>query len=215
MMSVGPSESSLPGQKIADLGRTHVSDISSVSYNSNPPTSGNHFPIWAKRGVYDRVLSDGHLIHSLEHGYIVLSYNCDKQSLRSSDLKKEGTGYRVQGTVYAQEASQSATGSAKPLTLMRVSVSGEMSAFTPENAPEKEIELAESFNSQECKALVDQLAGSLNDFQRIIIVPRPGLDSKIALTAWNRLEKMNEFDKERIKTFIKAYHNKGPEKTVE
>src|SRR3989338_6969063 len=73
------SSKPLPGQKIADLGRDHVTDISDVTFNSNPPTSGTHFPIWAKRGVYDRVLSDGYLSHSLEHGYIILSYNCEKK----------------------------------------------------------------------------------------------------------------------------------------
>ena len=53
------SSKPLPGEKIADLGAEHVVDISQVTYNSNPPTSGNHFPVWAKRGVYGRVLSDG------------------------------------------------------------------------------------------------------------------------------------------------------------
>ena len=66
----------LPGQEVPDIGAEHSNDISGVSYNSNPPTSGKHFPIWAKKGIYDRVISDGYLIHSLEHGYIVISYNC-------------------------------------------------------------------------------------------------------------------------------------------
>ncbi len=33
------SSKPLPGQKIADLGRDHVTDISDVTFNSNPPTS--------------------------------------------------------------------------------------------------------------------------------------------------------------------------------
>jgi len=39
----------LPGTLHADLGREHVNDISGISYNSNPPTSGTHFPAWAKK----------------------------------------------------------------------------------------------------------------------------------------------------------------------
>jgi len=69
----------LPGQEVPDLGAEHSSDISGITYNSNPPTSGKHFPIWAKKGIYDRVISDGYLLHSLEHGYIVISYNCSKK----------------------------------------------------------------------------------------------------------------------------------------
>src|SRR5436190_19459146 len=66
----------LPGVATKDLGREHVTDISGVTYDTNPPSSGTHFPIWAKSGIYDRVLSEGYLIHSQEHGYIVISYNC-------------------------------------------------------------------------------------------------------------------------------------------
>lgn len=192
----------LPGTKIDDLGRSHVSSIFGVAYNSNPPTSGPHFPVWAKRGVYERVLSDGHLIHSLEHGYIILSYNCDKK-------------------VYAHEgkelisATSSASESEAPLHVMKVGLSGEMSAFTPRNPPEAEIPLSEEFNSDSCKDLRNQLSSFLNNYQRIIIVPRPGLDTRIVLTAWTRLDKMDKFDSERIKTFIDAFHNKGPERTVE
>lgn len=67
-----------PGETIADLGREHVQDISQVEYNSNPPTSGAHFPVWLKAGVYKAPVSDGYQIHSLEHGYIIVSYNCEK-----------------------------------------------------------------------------------------------------------------------------------------
>ena len=54
----------LPGQLIEDLGREHVEDIAGINYNSNPPTSGTHFPMWAKGGVYDRLISDRYLLHS-------------------------------------------------------------------------------------------------------------------------------------------------------
>lgn len=218
MQSVSPDESSLPGEKITDLGRTHVNDISDVAYNSNPSTSGNHFPIWAKRGLYDRVISDGYLIHSLEHGYVVLSYNCDfkpQSFLIKEAFAHEGEPVEIHNIATDSAEQSSRTSSTKPLMQMRVQLTGGTSAFTPENAPDKEVELSEQFNSDSCKQLVSQLGETLNEAQRIIIVPRPGMDTKIALTAWNRIEKMNEFDKEKINTFIKVYHNKGPEKTME
>lgn len=190
----------LPGLQLPDLGQAHVTDISNVVYNSNPPTSGSHFPVWAKKGVYDRVISDGYLIHSLEHGYIVISYNC---------------GGEIQNAV--------ATESAKPLTQMKVGGAGAMSFFGPTNAPPAEVELSGEFGSDECKKLVNDLSSFVNDNPRVIIVPRPGMDARIALTAWTRLDTLDPSadsglsatDRESVKNFIDSYHNKGPEKTTE
>jgi hypothetical protein len=39
----------------------------------------------------------------------------------------------------------------------------------------------------------------------LILAPYPQLDSRIALTAWTRLDKFNEFDESRIDRFIEAY----------
>lgn len=68
----------LPGNPVSQLGRKHVPNGTKVSYNSNPPTSGDHYGDWAKTGVYPSPLVDENLVHSLEHGYIILSYNCTK-----------------------------------------------------------------------------------------------------------------------------------------
>lgn len=193
----------LPGKEAADEGRDHITDITGITYNSNPPTSGKHFPVWAKKGVYDRVLSDGYLIHSLEHGYIVISYDCTKLS---SKLK-------VESSKLPEENSAASTSGA--LMRMTVQLSGEMSAITPEHEPAVEVPLPDSFKSAECKKLVSDLPVFLKDWQRIVIVPRLNLDVPIALTAWNHIEKLQAFDKKKIQEFISAYHNKGPEATVE
>lgn len=75
-----------PGQKVEDLGRQHVEDGTAVDYNSNPPTSGSHYVDWTRAGVYDKPISDGHLVHSLEHGYVIMSYNCAKSASSSRFL---------------------------------------------------------------------------------------------------------------------------------
>lgn len=203
----------LPGELIPDMGADHVTDISGITYNSNPPTSGSHFAVWAKRGVYDRVISDGHLIHSLEHGYIVISYNCSLPFTISMSLVP---------SVYAhvteephEEPTSTPSASSAPLTRMKVLPQGTMSWFTPENAPDVEVELGEEFNSQNCKDLVSKLSEFLNDFQRLIIVPRVNLEVPIALSAWGRIDKLENYDEARIKNFISTFHNKGPEKTIE
>ncbi|MEK7603749.1 MAG: DUF3105 domain-containing protein [Patescibacteria group bacterium] len=46
-----------------------------VAYNSNPPTSGQHYDTPARPGFREETIVDGHLIHSLEHGLIWISYN--------------------------------------------------------------------------------------------------------------------------------------------
>jgi len=209
-----------PGEKFPDLGRDHVTDISNEIYNSNPPTSGPHFAVWAKRGVYDRILSDGYLIHSLEHGYIVLSYNCsiknNQPEATSSSLLRSLMPKALAVNEDVQAANET-TGSAdtKPLSKLNIQAQGEMSAFTPENPPSTEVPLPKEFATEACKSLTDKLDNFLEKFQRIIIVPRPNMDNKIALTAWTRLEKFNDFDEKRIANFIKAFHNRGPERTTE
>ena len=45
-------------------------------YNSDPPTSGPHYGQPAQAGFYDEALPDEQLIHNLEHGYVVIWYNC-------------------------------------------------------------------------------------------------------------------------------------------
>ncbi|MBI2034934.1 MAG: DUF3105 domain-containing protein [Candidatus Levybacteria bacterium] len=181
-----------PGREVADLGRQHVTDISGVTYNSNPPTSGAHFGVWAKAGTYSGVFSDGYLIHSLEHGYVILSYNCAGR----------------------QESEAFASASAGMFSVAKLADS-KMSAFTPDNPPAQEIGLPESFQSDACKQLAGQLSSFLKEFDRVIVVPRPQMEHKIALTAWARIDTMDAFDEQEILSFITTFHNAGPEKTAE
>lgn len=45
-----------------------------ANYNSNPPTSGDHWPEPAEWGIYLSPLPDEQLVHNLEHGGIWISY---------------------------------------------------------------------------------------------------------------------------------------------
>ncbi len=47
-----------------------------IEYNSNPPSSGPHYPIWAAFQEYDKPIARPYLVHDLEHGAIVLLHNC-------------------------------------------------------------------------------------------------------------------------------------------
>lgn len=49
-------------------------------FNSDPPTSGLHYAEEAKAGFYDENIYTypaAYLVHNLEHGYVILWYNCD------------------------------------------------------------------------------------------------------------------------------------------
>lgn len=59
-----------------ELPRSHVQAGTSVNvYNSNPPTSGPHWPNPLPRGVYDEEQPDEPIVHNLEHGEIWIAYH--------------------------------------------------------------------------------------------------------------------------------------------
>lgn len=49
--------------------------------------------------------------------------------------------------------------------------------------------------------------------RKVIMTPRQANDNDIAIAAWTRLDKFSasEFSEERVREFIRAYRNKGPE----
>jgi hypothetical protein len=146
----GPAGPTSGPVKIANQGAAHIQPgASHPAYNSNPPTSGWHYDTPALPGVYDEPIVDETLIHNLEHGYVIISYNCSLL---------EGIG---------------------------------------------------------CDELKTNLK-SLFDLKRgwkIIVVPRPALDTGIALTAWDNIDKFNNYDQGRIENFITQFRDQGPEKT--
>jgi hypothetical protein len=60
----------------ADEGATHVPCTETVDYLTNPPSSGNHYACWAAYQTYSAPIPWGNLVHSLEHGAIIMVYNC-------------------------------------------------------------------------------------------------------------------------------------------
>jgi hypothetical protein len=53
---------------------------------------------------------------------------------------------------------------------------------------------------------VDKLTAIVGRYDRqVILAPYPGMDKRIALTAWGRIDKFDAFDEQRIVRFIAAY----------
>ncbi len=57
----------------------------------------------------------------------------------------------------------------------------------------------------ECKTLIEKLAQIVRRYDHAILASYPEMSHKIALTAWSRIDKFNEFDEKRIVRFIDAY----------
>ncbi len=57
-----------------------------------------------------------------------------------------------------------------------------------------------------CDALIGQLVGVMDNYDsQVIIAPYPDMETRIALTAWGRIDAFDEFDEDRIVQFIEAY----------
>ncbi len=177
----------LPGQKMLQDGREHKPEGTKIEYKFNPPTSGDHYPSWVSKGFYEEPRPDGNLVHSQEHGYIIIWYDCGKKV----------TGFRLQGTAYAQGVN--------------------MTRGSEGSASARLEDLPEAFRNGSCDSLKQELKDIYQNLgpHKLVVVPRPGMDSRIILTAWSRMEKLNSVDKDKIKAFIDAFRDNGPEQTNE
>lgn len=58
-----------------DLSQTHVVDP--VTYSLEPPVGGDHYEDWQSCGIYDEPVIDEHVVHSMEHGAVWMTYPPD------------------------------------------------------------------------------------------------------------------------------------------
>ncbi len=57
-------------------GADHVPEGTNIAYRSYPPASGPHYGRTASYGVHTEEVPEGYWVHDLEHGAIVVLYNC-------------------------------------------------------------------------------------------------------------------------------------------
>ena len=74
------------GQAIPILPSSHVPAEAKASYNSNPPTSGNHAAQTASWGISTTPLPDLSLVHNLEHSGIVVHYRPNLDTAQQQQL---------------------------------------------------------------------------------------------------------------------------------
>ncbi|MFQ5972084.1 MAG: DUF3105 domain-containing protein [Alphaproteobacteria bacterium] len=56
-------------------GRRHLDPGERHSYAARYPTSGPHEPVWVRAGFYDEAQPPTRLVHSMEHGNVVIYYD--------------------------------------------------------------------------------------------------------------------------------------------
>jgi hypothetical protein len=76
-------DSNIVGQRIPQMPHTHVPEGTKVTYNHTPATSGCHYSVAGRApiqpGVYTQTVDQEYFVHNLEHGYMVVLYNCGSQ----------------------------------------------------------------------------------------------------------------------------------------
>lgn len=102
-----------PGTPVPIQGRDHIQPGQPHDpYNSDPPTSGPHYDTPIAEGFYNEAPADEYLVHSLEHGYVVIWYNCAKITEAECETLKQ----------QIQEAMQSSGLAAVTNTLKLIAV---------------------------------------------------------------------------------------------
>lgn len=182
------SEKPLPGELLLQEGRDHKPEGTKLAYKFNPPTSGDHYASWITKGFYGEPRADGNLVHTMEHGYIIIWYDCEKSviSHQSSVIRE----------AYADSLG------------MTMGSTGSPSASL-ESMPK-------SFSDGSCNNLKNELKTFYEaDQHKLVIMPRVGMDHPIILTAWGRMLKLDSLDQTKIKEFINSFRDQGPEHTNE
>ena len=83
-----------PGEEFSIEGKAHVPVGTKVDYQTNPPTSGDHYGEPADCGVYNEELIDETVVHSLEHGGVWITYkDIDEDTLEKlEEIGKDNPG---------------------------------------------------------------------------------------------------------------------------
>jgi hypothetical protein len=79
------------GDAVAIASQEHIAvGQKAVDWTTDPPTSGQHYDQPVDAGFYDIAPPDEQLVHNLEHGYIIVYYNCTGLGeTECSNLKEE------------------------------------------------------------------------------------------------------------------------------
>lgn len=87
------------GEGFCSEGREHVDIGTEITWMHNPPHSGPHFPVWSSWGEKLEPVERGYWVHNLEHGGIVVVYNCAEPCEDELDIVREAMAARPEHDV--------------------------------------------------------------------------------------------------------------------
>jgi hypothetical protein len=105
--------------------RTHTNSLDAVvNYDTNPPTSGRHYQFPAEDGAYGEAPQDEELVHTLEHGRVIVWFKPNLSEDQRADLKaffdedsyqmvlvpRSNMPYQVAATAWNREPEPNGTG---------------------------------------------------------------------------------------------------------
>ena len=61
-----------------------------IEYDRNPPTNGNHAPLWQNCGFYQKPIQDRHAVHSMDHGVVWITHSPDLPQQQIESLRPYG-----------------------------------------------------------------------------------------------------------------------------
>jgi len=70
---------------VACRSQQHVPDGQRITYETDPPLSGAHYGGWVSPGFFSATQTPERLVHSLEHGHVVIYY--DQSNLTAADVE--------------------------------------------------------------------------------------------------------------------------------
>ena len=69
---------------------TNASVEGPIEYGREPPTNGDHDPLWQNCGFYEKPVEDRHAVHSMDHGVVWITYHPDLPAEQVDELRPYG-----------------------------------------------------------------------------------------------------------------------------
>lgn len=107
-LGIGVSDDSLMGDEFADVRQDHVPEGTLTESPPQPPAGGPHYAQPWPTGIFEETPADGHLIHSLEHGIVWISYHPDMVTEEQLDALEDVANDFSRDTILAPRATNDA-----------------------------------------------------------------------------------------------------------
>ena len=128
--------------------RDHTTSLDErVKYDTNPPTSGRHYQVPAADGIYGQTPQDEQLVHTMEHGRVVIwvkpslpeKQRADIRALVEDDsyqmvlVPRRNMPYAVAATAWHAEPAPNGTGRLMTCNEVNAKTFDALAAFRDEN----------------------------------------------------------------------------------